>query len=114
MGVPQGSMLGPLLFLIYINDLQNCMESMPRLFVDDTAILVNANSLQELEYKLNQQLNNVSNWMNKNNLTVNPTKSNAIVFLPFLNSASTSINISLNSCPINNSDSIKYYDVVID
>jgi len=74
-GVPQGSVIGPLLFLIYINALQNCMKSAPRHFADDTAILVNANSnyLQELEHKINQQLNNVSDWMNKNNLTVNPS-----------------------------------------
>jgi len=90
MGVPQGSVLGPLLFLIYINDLH----------ADDTAILVNAKSLQELEHKLNQQLNNISDWMKKNNLTVNPSKSNATVFSLLLNSKSTLINISLNSCPI--------------
>jgi len=70
------------------------MESVPRLFADDTAILVNANSLQELEHKLNQQLNKVSDWMNKNNLTVYPSKSNAIFFSPLLNSESTSINIT--------------------
>jgi len=50
--------------------------------------------------------------MNKNNLTVNPSKSNAIVFPPFLKSESTLINISLNSCSISNSDSAKC--VVID
>ena len=56
MGVPQGLVLGPLLFIIYTNDLQNSMESIPRLFADNTAILINANSTSELEIKLNEDL----------------------------------------------------------
>ena len=51
MGVPQKSALGLLLFLIYINDLQNCLKSVPRFFADDTALLSNAFSICELEIK---------------------------------------------------------------
>ena len=58
-GVPQGSTLGPLLFLLYINDLPNSVDSVPRLFADDTCLLVNSSSLEHLESKLNIEINKV-------------------------------------------------------
>ena len=83
MGVPQESVLDPLLFLIYINDLQNCLKSISRLFADDTALLINASSICELEIKMNERLSRVSQWMGKYCLTINPFKSQAII-IPFL------------------------------
>ena len=54
-GVPPGSTLGPLLFL-YFNDLPNCVESVPRLFADDTRLLVGAPTINQLEKQLNLEL----------------------------------------------------------
>ena len=99
MGVPQGSVLGPLLFLIYINDLENCLKSIPKLFTDDTPLLINASSIRELEIKINKKFSRVSQWMSKTCLTINPSKSQAIIIPSLLSQvvSLTNINIKLNS-----------------
>ena len=114
MGVPQGLVLGPLLFLIYINDLQNCMISTPRLFADDTAVLIHANTLTELEIKINRELENVVVWTRKNNLTINPMKSQAMIVSLSLFKTNFAITIKLNSSILQVSNNINYLRVIID
>ena len=67
--------MGPLLFLLYINDLPNCLKSsVPALFADDTNLSVRCVTTEEIEEKLDADLNNVHNWLLINKLTLNVQK----------------------------------------
>ena len=82
-GVPQGSVLGPLLLLLYINDIQESSDKFSfYLFADDKNILYSDKNLKSLELYLNQELNNVYDWLTANKLTLNTKKSNFVIFCP--------------------------------
>ena len=59
-GIPQGSILGPLLFLIDVNNLPSCLERVPRFFRDDTALLIDSNNTTELQTLTNTELANIN------------------------------------------------------
>ena len=79
-GVPQGSNLGPFLFLLYINDLPNCLETTnARLFADDTTLLATGLNTVEVEAKLNHDLLNVDQWLKANKSTLNEGKTEFMI-----------------------------------
>ena len=79
-GVPQGSILEPLLFLIYINDLPSATNFYIKLFADDTFLCTQNNDLKALETEVNSALKKVHEWLASNKLTLNISKSKFMIF----------------------------------
>ena len=114
-GVPQGSSLGPLLFILYINDLPLASEFSTTLFADDTYLTLSHNNLFELEKKVNIQMHHIDNWMCQNKLSLNYSKTTYLLFNKHLPSAvNTNFKVLINNIQIDRNKVVKYLGVHID
>lgn len=120
-GVPQGSVLGPLLFLIYINDIHKCSDVFKFcLFADDTNLLYADKELKSLETVVNRELLSVCEWLSANKLTLNAKKSNFVIFHSFKKKLNYQVNIKMldsssnELISIEHKEYVKYLGVLID
>ena len=112
-GVPQGSVLGPLLFLIYINDLTLNTSLSSILFADDTCLFLSDKDPNQLKITLNNELDKISSWLTNNKLTLNVAKSNFILFYG-KHDKIKDFNLTISGERLQNTSNCKYLGVLID
>ena len=107
--MPQGSVLGPLLFLVYINDIAEHLLSLTRLFADDSSLFYSAAHIDDIAGIINHDMQLLSNWARQWLVTFNPLKTEAVLFT--LKKINILPQLVFDNIPINFVDSHKHLGV---
>jgi len=114
-GVPQGSILGPLLFILYVNDFSNISNKLSFIqFADDTSIFASGPSLSEIGKNIEAEMKCICEWLQNNRLTLNVTKTNYMVMCAKNKTIDTSLSIKINNMEIECVHETKFLGVIID
>ena len=113
--MPQGSILGPLLFLIHINDLSAVSQiTFPIIYADDTNIFIRGKDLHKLEHDLNIEIQNISLWLKANTLSLNINKTCTMTFSNIPSVRNRINNIYIHGTQIDTVSHTKFLGVIID
>ena len=115
-GVPQGSVLGPLLFLIYINDLTDNINSKMKLFADDSSLFVRVNNVNMTHEQLVGDLRTINNWANQWKMEFNPdiTKQAIEVIFSSKYKKESHPPLDFNGIPVSRETSTKHLGIILD
>ena len=114
-GVPSGSVLGPLLFLIYINDLPNTSSKLAfYLFADDTSIYFESGNLEQLQKVVNYELKHVKKWLDANKLALSVEKTNYVIFHSPQKSLYDNITIKFGKQHVEKAKYVKFLGLLLD
>ena len=113
-GVPQGSVLGPLLFIIYTNDLPGCLNlTKSVLFADDTTVYLSSKNITYLYTTMNIELLNLTDWFRANKLSLNISKTNYMLFT-YQKKQDNNIDLQLSNCNMQRINCVKFLGLYID
>ncbi len=118
-GVPQGggSILGPLLFVVFLNDLQLHVDSSLDMYADDSTLGASGKTIEDLEVKLNSHMAKVNKWCKDNKMAINCDKTKVMLITTFQKKAkldSTHVSVICNNTELENVNSNKLLGVIID
>ena len=115
-GVPQGSILGPTLFLLYVNDLPSASDFETRLFADDTVLIMNDVCLSSFESKVNSEMKKVEKWLWNNKLTLNLSKTTFMTVSPINKKLGWPIGfeVKFSGYSLTKSQQTKYLGIFVD
>ena len=114
-GVPQGSVLGPLLFLIYINDLHHAIKfCTTHHFADDTNFLYSSKSLKKIQKFINLDLRFLCNWLKANKISLNASKTEMLIFRDPNRKIDFDLKIKIDGKRVTPSKYVKYLGIYLD
>ena len=114
-GVPQGSILGPLLFTIYINDMHKAVLNCTVYhFADDTNLIYSNKNIKTLRKMMSEDLRCINAWLCANRLSVNTTKTEFILFKPSKCKLGERFTLKFNKITIFESKKLRYLGVILD
>ena len=113
--MPQGSLLGPLLFLLYVNDIANVSELLlPLIFADDTNLFVQGKNIRETSEIMNSEMAKILLWLNSNRLLLNIDKTHYMIFHSVMKRISTENSVKIGDKEIERVSNTKFIGVNLD